>query len=364
MSHLWLRAEHKTPERRTPLTPAHAQSLVQLGHIVTVEESSQRIFPIDAYQQAGCAIAPQGAWQDAPLDAYILGLKYLPDTVPVFKHRHIYFAHAFKRQRHAGQLLSRFKQGQGLLLDLECLVDAAGSRVAAFGYFAGIAGAAIAMLLWLRKKQGLCPPYQIPSSYASLSDLCMEIKTQMDIASDQPAALIIGAFGRCGSGAADFLQGIGLTPILWGSEDTKDRDVSGDVLNVDILLNCIFVDDTTKPFLTSKDLMRNQRLSIIADVSCEPDHACNPLPIYTETTSFNNPTYRVWNDNAAIDLMSIDNLPVFLPAESSANFSAQLIGYLEDLLAGDDKTGVWARAADTYYNNLSRLFDADMRKVI
>jgi hypothetical protein len=44
--------------------------------------------------------------------------------------------------------LGSFSQGSGTLLDLEFLQDDKGRRVAAFGYYAGFAGAALALKNW------------------------------------------------------------------------------------------------------------------------------------------------------------------------------------------------------------------------
>ena len=52
------------------------------------------------------------------------------------------FGHAYKGQPDGQKLLSRFAAGGGILYDLEYLTDETGRRVAAFGYWAGFAGAA------------------------------------------------------------------------------------------------------------------------------------------------------------------------------------------------------------------------------
>jgi saccharopine dehydrogenase (NAD+, L-lysine-forming) len=64
------------------------------------------------------------------------------------------FAHCYKKQHGWKDVLSRFSNGGGLLLDLEFLT-LNGRRVAAFGYYAGyispynsFAGAAIAFDVW------------------------------------------------------------------------------------------------------------------------------------------------------------------------------------------------------------------------
>jgi saccharopine dehydrogenase (NAD+, L-lysine-forming) len=65
------------------------------------------------------------SWKtDAPADAYIVGLKELPehDDSPLI-HTHIYFAHCFKNQGGWKELLHRFDAGKGTILDLEFLND-------------------------------------------------------------------------------------------------------------------------------------------------------------------------------------------------------------------------------------------------
>jgi saccharopine dehydrogenase (NAD+, L-lysine forming) len=94
-----------------------------------------------------------GSWRNAPSDAYIIGLKELPenDTSPL-PHNHIMFAHCFKQQEGWKDVLSRFHRGNGTLLDLEFLQDDNGRRVAAFGYHAGYAGSAVGIDLWCHRQ--------------------------------------------------------------------------------------------------------------------------------------------------------------------------------------------------------------------
>lgn len=153
-THIWLRAETKPLEHRSALTPATAKELLATGAFrVSVEKSDQSTFDIAEYAAAGCEIVEQGAWRDAPRDAYILGLKELPenDDSPL-PHAHIMFAHCYKRQAGWKDVLGRFVAGKGLLLDLEFLNDERGRRVAAFGYHAGFAGAALAIDVWAHQQ--------------------------------------------------------------------------------------------------------------------------------------------------------------------------------------------------------------------
>ena len=64
------------------------------------------------------------------------------------------FGHAYKGQPDGQKLLSRFAAGGGILYDLEYLTDETGRRVAAFGYWAGFAGAAVAIKSWSAAQLG------------------------------------------------------------------------------------------------------------------------------------------------------------------------------------------------------------------
>ena len=75
MTHLWIRAEQRRNEERVGLTPEGAAALIEAGLSVTIETSSVRAIGIDGYRAAGCDIAPENSWPDAPSGAIIFGLK-------------------------------------------------------------------------------------------------------------------------------------------------------------------------------------------------------------------------------------------------------------------------------------------------
>src|SRR3954451_6758754 len=156
--HVWIRSESRGTERRGPVVPADVPLLLDAGIEVTVEESPQRIFDVEEYAAAGAAGAAEGTWTDAPHDAYVLGIKELPDEPASLRHRHIYFAHAFKGQEDARRTLERFRRGGGRLLDVEYLTGEDGKRVVAFGYWAGYVVPALGVL----PLAGMLPPPLAP----------------------------------------------------------------------------------------------------------------------------------------------------------------------------------------------------------
>ena len=158
MTHIWVRAEQRPNEERVGITPEGVKSMLDAGFRVTVEHSTPRAIQIDGYREAGAEIATENSWPDAPRDAIIFGLKELPEDGTPLPHRHILFGHAYKGQTSGPALLARFKAGGGTLYDIEYLTNEDGRRVAAFGYWAGYAGAAVALKCWQAQQAGGMAP--------------------------------------------------------------------------------------------------------------------------------------------------------------------------------------------------------------
>jgi len=360
-AHLWLRAETKPHEQRTALSPQGAKTLIDAGFKVTVECSSQNIFDDELYRQVNADLVPQGSWINAPKEAIILGLKELPeDTFPLI-HQHIYFAHAYKEQSGWQALLSRFKSGEGQLFDLEYLVDEQQRRVAAFGYWAGFAGAALSVLAWANQQQNITPPLADISSYQDKQQLFNDLEQALSKATtiakgtskNKPKLLVIGAKGRSGKGAVDLAKALSLEVLEWDLAETKKGGPFEEIIQADIFINCVLINQDLPPFITKKLLSKEERkLSVIVDVSCDPYGSYNPLPIYQQCTTFKTPCLRI-DDSKVLDLIAIDHLPSLLPKESSEDYGEQLLTHLLTL---DDKSqGVWPSALALFESKINNL---------
>ncbi|WP_417458946.1 saccharopine dehydrogenase [Kordiimonas sp.] len=343
---IWLRDEARTTERRTPLLPEGAKELMAAGIEVVIEKSDKRIFTDALYADAGCTMASPGDWETAPTDAVILGLKELPPEPRSLIHSHIYFAHAFKKQSGWQTLLSRFLRGGGSLLDIEYMKGDDGRRVAAFGFWAGYMGAALALMQWYDRKaerpsfinQGLRPS----DSAKALDDL---IKSRV-VSSEQPTALVIGAGGRSGSGAIKILERHGVRVTKWGRAETKDVDREA-ILNHDILINCAYVTGHIPPFLAPHHIKADSRLKVISDVSCDPFSDYNPLPLYSAPTCWKTPAITAKSVEGRVDLIAVDNLPSLLPMEASIEFATMMLPYLKTLVTRTQDP-VWVNCAAAY----------------
>lgn len=350
-THLWVRAEQRENEERVGLTPQGVRALRDAGIRVTVERSRVRAIPLQGYIDAGAEIADENSWPDAPRAAIIFGLKELPDDGTPLPHRHIMFGHAFKGQHSGRTLLKRFKAGGGTLYDLEYLVDAAGRRVAAFGYWAGFAGAAVSLKSWAAQQRGgECGPVApYPGKDALLADLAAELDAT---GTPRPTAIVIGALGRVGTGAADLCTAMGVRTTKWDMAETAHGGPFPEILAHDLFINCIFARPGTPVFVPQSAVTAPRQLTVIGDVACDPDSDYNPVPLYTRATSWAAPVIRV-HDTPPLDIMAIDNLPSMLPVESSQDYAAQLLPSL--LTLTDLQSGVWGRAAATYASHVKDL---------
>lgn len=349
--HVWLRAETKPREERRALSPTNASKLVEHGFQLTVERSDQSVFDNRAYEDVGCTCVPEDTWpDDAPPDAYILGLKELPPSTAPLTHRHVYFAHAYKGQAGWEDTLGRFKAGGGSLYDLEYLTGAGGRRVAAFGYWAGFAGAAVAVRAWCAQHDN--QPLHNLSSYPNQQTMIRDLSNTL--CDRRPRMIVIGALGRCGRGAIAVAEELGLDVTRWDIAETRTGGPFAEIVDHDIFVNCVYVNRSIPPFVTRDTLAAvSRKLSVICDVSCDPSSEFNPLPIYSACSNFALPCTRLIDANPPLDLVAIDHLPSLLPAESSDDFSTQLLPSLLDI--ENDTAGVWCRAHDLFLEHLSRL---------
>ncbi len=337
---LWMRGEERPGERRAPIVPADARRLTGQGFELTVEESPHRAFPVSAYAAAGCRIAAAGSWPGADADQVIIGLKELPQSGAPLTQRHVYFGHAYKGQHGSEQLLGRFAAGGGTLLDLESLTDASGRRLAAFGFWAGYAGAALAVL---HARGKLTAPLR-PLTKQALDDAVRPDDAVRGTEETPLRVLVIGALGRCGNGARSVLETAGIMPLCWDMAETQHLDRAA-VLDQDILVNTVLRTVPGPPFLSPADVDEpGRRLSLVADVTCDVTSDCNALPIYTETTTWQHPVRRL-RDKQPLDIIAIDNLPSLLPVEASIDFSAQLTPHLMTL---GDAGPEWQRCEQAF----------------
>lgn len=224
-------------------------------------------------------------------------------------------------------LLQRFHQGGGELLDVEFIVNDSGKReVAEFGPMAGIAGAALAIAVWCH--QQLKPNEMFPSvtPYMSEDDMVNHLKSQLQLIANErgvpeiyPKVLIIGGSGRCGQGAAYILEKTGIPSkniVKWTRQETQGGGPFSAILSYDIFVNCIFLSKKIPPFLT-KEMFHNNT----------------------------SPSTKL------LDVIAIDHLPSLLPKDSSDKYAAKLLPFLLKLPEASSYPP-WVRVKNIYRDKL------------
>ncbi|KAH0835691.1 Saccharopine dehydrogenase-domain-containing protein [Lanmaoa asiatica] len=211
-------------ERRCPLTPDAVESLVHEENVdVLIQDCDRRVFPVQQFVKAGARIHPN-------LDPahIVLGIKEPPlnelITSPVSPPRtssfgspvprtHFMFSHTTKGQPFNMELLSRFlsqdpqRDLPSRLIDYELLTGPDGKRTAAFGWFAGVAGAleSLSALAHAHLELGIASPFlhtprphthvALPSLRAALRAIGEEI-----LKDGTPKCLGPFVFGLTGNG--------------------------------------------------------------------------------------------------------------------------------------------------------------------
>ncbi|MGB3280296.1 MAG: saccharopine dehydrogenase, partial [Pseudorhodobacter sp.] len=231
------------------------------------------------------------------------------------------------------------------------LVDEAGRRVAAFGYWAGYAGAAVALKCWAAQQHDRLagPVAKYPGKQALLDDLGADLAA---IGPGRPRAIVIGALGRVGTGAADLCEALGVKVTKWDMAETAQGGPFPQVLAHEIFLNCILARPGCPVFVPKSALTAPRDLTVIGDIACDPTSEFSPIKVYDRVTSWAEPALRV-AEKPVLDVTAIDNLPSLLPVESSEDFAGLL---LPSLLTLDKLTeGVWGRAKSLFETHIAKV---------
>lgn len=204
-----------------------------------------------------------------------------------------------------------------------------------FGYHAGFAGAALALQAWAwQLTHPASEPFPTVESYPNEDALILDVKKAIEAGTKKtgkaPRVLVIGALGRCGSGAVDLCLRAGLPTenvLKWDMAETAKGGPFREIVESDIFVNCIYLMSKIPNFVDLQSLdTPDRKLSVICDVSADTTNANNPIPVYTVATTFTKPTVPVEvKGEPPLQVISIDHLPSLLPREASEAFGNDLL---------------------------------------
>ena len=198
-----------------------------------------------------------------------------------------------------------------------------------------------------QQRGGICGPVH---PYPDKDALATELRAELDATGKpRPRAIVIGAKGRVGTGAADLCAEMGVRVTKWDLAETASGGPFPEVLLHEIFLNCILAQPGCPVFVPESGKNPGRALTVIGDIACDPTSEFSPVKVYDRTTTWDEPALRV-ADQPPLDVTAIDNLPSMLPRESSVDYATQLLPVLQQLDHIDG--GPWGRAAATYDTHL------------
>lgn len=397
MHKIGIRHEDKyVMERRVALIPEHVNQLVKKGIEVHVERSPKRIFKDEEFAAAGAILVDKLTEPNL-----ILGVKEMP--MDFFEHQktYIFFSHTIKGQPYNMPLLKRMMEKEINLIDYEKVTNEKGQRLIFFGRFAGLAG--MINSLWSAGQRyadlGIETPFttiQQTHNYNSLEEAKEAVasvgeKIKSDGIPEQIAPFITGitGYGNVSKGAQEILSLLPvkeITPkellnlqhqnnlsnkivyqVVFKEEDLsvpKDNGKHFDlqeyyqhperfkgvfeqyIPHLSILMNCMYW-DSRYPRIVTKDYLEKlfangrPKLTVIGDVTCDPDGS---VEITHKGTKIEDPVF-VYNPftrrpvmgfkGEGVLVMAVDILPSELPRESSGAFSHALVDYVPEIAAAD-----------------------------
>uniref|UniRef100_A0A8C6GZT9 Saccharopine dehydrogenase (NAD(+), L-glutamate-forming) n=1 Tax=Mus spicilegus TaxID=10103 RepID=A0A8C6GZT9_MUSSI len=353
-------------ERRAPLAPKHIKGITKLGYKVLIQPSNRRAIHDKEYVRAGGILQ-----EDITEACLILGVKRPPEEKLMSKKTYAFFSHTIKAQEANMNLLDEILKQEIRLIDYEKMVDHRGSRIVAFGQWAGVAGMINILhgmglrLLALGHHTpfmhlGMAHNYRNSSqAVQAVRDAGYEISLGLMPKSIGPLTFVFTGTGNVSKGAQEVFNELPCEYVepheLREVSKTGDlRKVYGTVLsrhhhlvrktdgvydpveyekyperytsrfNTDIapyttcLINGIYWEQNTPRLLTRQDA---QSLLVPVKSSVVPVEGCPELPHNVE--------------GSGILMCSIDNLPAQLPIEATEYFGDMLYPYVEEMLLSD-----------------------------
>jgi len=396
---LGIRLEDKNVwERRVPLTPTAVGELTAQPDLqVRVQASPTRIFPDDAYADAGAEIVAD------PFDSdVVVAVKEIPTPLLRQGGTYVYFSHTIKGQPYNMDMLRRLMELRCNLIDYERVVDDKGRRLIFFSWFAGAAGAIDTLQAAGERYalRGIPNPFEqvgMTYSYGGLEGAEAGIRAVGErIRSEglpealRPFVIGITGYGNVSQGAQhvlDWLPIEEITPEQLPALQAMDTPPGDRIYKVvfhekhmvepvepgapfelmeyfqhperyrstfaqwvpqlDLMINAIYWTEASPRLITNEQLKGwfeaagEIRLQVVGDVSCDIEGSVECLVKATEPDNPHfvyDPITGAVTDGTAgrgLCMMAVDNLPCELPAEASQAFSDALAPFVAPLMRAD-----------------------------
>ena len=377
-----LRETKNPPDRRVVVSPEGAKLMTEKFPNIDlyIQTSENRCFTDAEYKDLGLNLV-----NDVSDCDILMGVKEVAKSKLIANKKYLFFSHTAKEQDYNRPLLQKLLANNIQIIDHEYLTDENGTRLVAFGRWAGLVGAYNGLLAYGDKTKRFS--IKRANQCHDLKELEQEIaKIDLD-----PIKILITGGGRVAHGAMEVLELVkGIEKVTAQQFLTKDFDHPvfcqidpWDYLErkdglpfdfkyfikhpckhtstfkpytkvTDLFIACHFWDEKSPVFISKEDMKESDfKINLIADVSCDID---GPIASTVRPSTIAEPVYGYCPDTGeevdpsnpkAITVMAVDNLPGELPRNASVDFGSGLIDKVFPSLFGEDSKDIIHRASIT-----------------
>ena len=369
------------PDRRVVFSPEKCQEVIKKfpDARIIVEASDVRIFPDEAYREAGFEVV-----EDISAADVMLGVKEVPVDALIPNKKYFYFSHTIKKQPYNRKLLKAMLAKNIEMFDHETIVNADKHRLIGFGYYAGLVGAYNGFRgLGLRDRLFALPKVE------TLPDL-EAVKAELDKITLPNIKIILSGTGKVTRGAKEILDHLKIREVIDADYLSKDfnepvyclidvteynkrkddgdfnkeefyndpSDYESDFMKYakvsDMFITGHFYGNGAPYLFTREDAKHPDfRINLVADISCDVD---GPIASTLRASTIAEPFYgydpkteseTAFDAPGAITVMAVDNLPCELPKDASEGFGDMFLENVIPAFFNGDKDGILERSQIT-----------------
>lgn len=373
-----LREGKTPPDERVPLSPIQCKEIIDKYPNVNlvVQKSNVRRITEEEYQKQGIELVDSVDDCDV-----LLGVKEVPKKDLIPNKTYFYFSHTIKKQSYNRDLLIEMLKKNITMVDYETLTNSKGNRLIGFGKYAGIVGCYNSFYAY-GKRTGT---YELKRAYQCVNRAEMESEIPK-IKLPNNYKIVISGGGRVATGIIEILDKIKIKKVsaqeilnktfkepvyaqllvddyykmkdnssfkrsdVYKTPEKFDRDFMKFAMIADMYISGHFWDNKAPYIFTREDAKSpNFKIKVVGDVSCDIDTAVactiRPSTIAAPLYGYDviNEKETNFDDENAITVMAVDNLPCELPRDASADFGREFIDKILPHLI-DDKEQVIERA--------------------
>jgi len=384
--------EEKIPaDKRVPLTPKQCRQLLETYQDIkiSVQSSSIRCFSDDMYIAEGITIVDDLSDCDV-----LIGVKEVPKESLIANKTYLYFSHTIKEQSYNRGLLLKMMELNISMVDYEVLRNKKGNRLLGFGRYAGVVGAYNGFLTYGLKSG----KYNLKAAHNCEDRI--EMESEMSKIKLSNEKFIVTGNGRVGNGIMEIMEESKIREVSKSDFLTKtfneavfvhlnfmDYNVKKDgssavkqefysnpelfkssfmdyAIHADIFIAGHYYSSGSPYLLTREDIKSPDfNLKVVADVSCDIN---GPVACTIKPSTIANPIYGYdkqteqevdFRNEAAIAVMSVDNLPCELPKDASEDFGNEMLNKIITFLIISDDEQIIANATICKAGDLTPNFE-------